>query len=92
MLAGIAGAAQYRTHVLRCGHAKDLQLAGHAFGMGFSHTGFVCYVAGAPLWEILAAGQWSSPAFMRYLDLHCLETELVVQSHLDESEDELEEV
>ncbi len=35
--------------------------------------------SGAPLYEILAAGQWTSPAFLKYLDIHHLETELVVQ-------------
>ena len=27
-------------------------------------------VSGAPLYEILAAGQWKSPAFLAYLDIH----------------------
>ena len=43
---------------------------------------------GATLWEILAAGEWRSPAFMKYLDLHRLETDVVVQAHMDESDDE----
>ena len=43
---------------------------------------------GAPLWEILEAGQWASPAFLKYLDLHKLEADLVIQAHLAESEDE----
>ena len=42
--------------------------------------------AGAPLWQILEAGEWSSPAFLRYLDLHRLDTELVVQAHAGESD------
>ena len=67
---GIAKAQQYRTHDLRRGHAKDLQLSGgltwrvHAW-----RSGWRC-VPGAPLWEILAAGEWRSPAFLAYLDLH----------------------
>ena len=44
--------------------------------------------AGAPLHEILNAGEWSSPAFLKYLDLHKLETDLVVQSVLEESDAE----
>ena len=44
--------------------------------------------AGAPLHEILNAGEWSSPAFPKYLDLHKLETDLVVQSVLEESDAE----
>ena len=44
------------------------------------------FASGAPLWEILAAGEWSSPAFLKYLDLHRLDTELVVQTHACESD------
>ena len=44
------------------------------------------YASGAPLWEILAAGEWSSPAFLKYVDLHRLDTELVVQAHACESD------
>ena len=42
--------------------------------------------AGAPLWQILEAGEWSSPAFLKYLDLQQLDTELVVQAHCGESD------
>ena len=44
--------------------------------------------AGATLREILEAGEWRSPAFLKYLDLVALEMDMVVQAHLDESEDE----
>jgi len=44
--------------------------------------------AGRPLHEILTAGEWSSPAFLKYLDLHKLESQMVVQSHCDESDEE----
>ena len=43
--------------------------------------------SGAPLWQILEAGEWSSPAFLKYLDLHKLDTELVVQAHVNESDE-----
>ncbi len=46
--------------------------------------------AGAPLWQILAAGKWKSPAFLQYLDMNRLESDLVVQAHLDESGEEHE--
>ena len=36
-------------------------------------------LSGAPLWEILAAGEWKWPAFPDYLDVHELETDLMVQ-------------
>ena len=35
--------------------------------------------SGAPLRVILEAGEWKSPAFLEYLDIHKLETDLVVQ-------------
>ena len=44
-------------------------------------------MAGAPLYEILAAGEWRSPAFMKYIDMNQLEADVVVQAHLDEESD-----
>ena len=43
---------------------------------------------GARLHAILAAGEWSSPAFMLYLDLNKISTEAVIEAHLDESDGE----
>ena len=40
---------------------------------------------GASLVEILSAGEWRSPAFLRYLDMHDLERDAVIEAHLDES-------
>ena len=34
-------------------------------------------LAGSPLHEILAAGEWRSPAFLQYLDRHALERDMV---------------
>ncbi len=45
-------------------------------------------LAGAPLYEILQAGEWASPAFLKYLNIHRLETQLVVESHYNESSGE----
>ena len=45
-------------------------------------------LSGASLYEILAAGEWRSPAFLEYLDVQAPETALVVQAHYDESEEE----
>ena len=45
-------------------------------------------LSGAPLWQILQAGEWRSPAFMQYLDMHRLDRDLVIQAHLDEESDE----
>ena len=47
--------------------------------------------SGAPLWQILQAGEWRSPAFMDYLNVHDLERDAVIQAHCDESASEGEE-
>ena len=39
-------------------------------------------LSNAPLYQILEAGEWKSPAFMDYLDLHRLERDAVVQAHM----------
>lgn len=41
--------------------------------------------SGASLVEILAAGQWRSPAFLKYLDLRTLERDAVLAACVDES-------
>ena len=43
---------------------------------------------GKPLYEILRAGEWSSPAFLAYLDRAELEDLAVMEAHLDEESDE----
>jgi hypothetical protein len=44
---------------------------------------------GAQLFEILSAGEWSSPAFLKYMAVHDLERDTVIEAHLaDSSEDE----
>ena len=42
--------------------------------------------SGAPLAEILRAGEWRSPAFLSYVDLDRLERDAVIQAHLDDSD------
>ena len=63
----------YRTHDLRRGHALDLQRSGLAVHCMSCRASPSLGVAGAPLYEILAAGEWSSPAFLQYLDFWKLE-------------------
>ena len=43
-------------------------------------------VSGAPLHTILSAGEWKSPAFLDYLDVHRLERDLVITAHCEESD------
>jgi len=47
-------------------------------------------LAGAPLHEILTAGDWASPAFMVYMNKYRLERDLVQQAHLQEALSESE--
>ena len=51
----------------------------------------VVFDPGAPLWKILEAGEWSSPAFLSYLDLHQLDRDLMVQTHCIDSDSSDEE-
>ena len=85
---GVKDAASYGTHDFRRGHALDLQLAGECLCCAPSGVACGRFVAGAPLYEILPAGEWRSPAFVEYLDYWRLEAAVVVQAHLEESEDE----
>ena len=55
---------------------------GHAFDLQLS---------GASLYEILAAGEWRSPAFMDYLDKMLLEKSVVIEAHMNESSSEDED-
>ena len=86
MFSGItaAGALTALRHMLKSLEVAEHELyrthdlrRGHALDLQCS---------GAPLWEILEAGEWTSPAFLKYLDLHRLDTELVVQAHAGESD------
>jgi hypothetical protein len=43
--------------------------------------------AGGDLRAILAAGEWSSPAFLNYLDVSELEKQVALQAHLDDSDE-----
>lgn len=89
---GVSGAEEFRTHDFRRGHAKDLQMSGVP-SVAVCCDAQLCHAGvdlGAPLWQILDAGEWRSPAFLQYLDLHSLERDVVIQAHLGESEDENE--
>ena len=78
----------YRTHDLRRGHARDLQLSGTGTSFSLFVVSLMYDVVGAPLYEILQAGEWRSPAFLKYLDMETFERDLVIQAHLnEESED-----
>ena len=44
-------------------------------------------LAGRNLKQILEAGEWRSPAFLKYLDVEGLERDAAVEAHLEESTD-----
>ena len=72
----VPDAGKYCVHDFRRGHALDLQLSGACLsGWLVPCTLRVRDVrvhTGATLWEILAAGEWRSPKFLAYLDMHRL--------------------
>ena len=78
-------AAEYRTHDLRRGMRRTFrsQADGWKALVCFAEHALLPF-GGAKLWQILEAGEWRSPAFMKYLDVHRLETDLVVQAHIDD--------
>ena len=47
-----------------------------------------CMMRGDRLADILRAGEWRSPAFLLYLDMTKLESSLVVEAHLNESDED----
>ena len=56
------------------------------FADGFKLSSLAC--AGARLFDILKAGEWKSPAFLLYCDMHKLESSAVVEAHLEDSDGE----
>ena len=70
----IEGAASYRCHDIRRGHADDL------------------WRSGASLAKILHWGEWSSPSYLKYMDLKDLEASAVVEAHVEDSSSEEEEL
>ena len=79
----------YRPHDLRRGHAEDLRLSGDVAARVLVEPSIMHVegMKGAPLWKILAAGEWRSPAFLEYLDVHRMEVEMVLNGCLDEESD-----
>ena len=43
-------------------------------------------LSGAPLWQIFDAGEWTSFAFLKYLDMHRVDVDLVVQAQAGEAD------
>ena len=73
-------------HRLEClGVDKASSYRPHDFRRGHARD---LQAEGANLYEILSAGEWSSPAFMKYMDMYQLEHDIVVEDHMDESSED----
>ena len=57
-----------------------------AFTVDVNSSTLAC--EGARLFDILKAGEWKSPAFLLYCDMHKLESSAVVEAHLEDSDGE----
>ena len=91
MLAGVtAGRALFvlRTMLAILGVPDAMKYRTHDFRRGHAKD---LQMSGAPLYTILVAGEWWSPAFLEYIAMHRLETDLVIQAHLEESDGECNE-
>ncbi len=45
-------------------------------------------LSGCSLLEFLEAGEWSSPAFLKYLEMATLDRDVVMSAHVEESDGE----
>ena len=75
-----------RLRALNVENANDYRT--HDFRRGHARD---LQASGASLLEILQAGEWRSPAFLRYLDNKELEKDVVIQAHFAESSGSEEE-
>ena len=80
--------ATLRRYLCRLGVAEANIYRTHDFRRGHADD---LRESGASLHEILLAGEWRGPAFMRYMNLVELEAGAVVQAHVDESSSEDED-
>ena len=80
-----AARAALRARLASLGLADAAAYNLHDFRRGHAHD---LAEAGGGLKQILDAGEWVSPAFLRYLDITQLEKRVAVQAHLDESDDD----
>ena len=87
----VQDAGMHRTHDIRRGHAKDLQQSGTGLRLIVPELQCFCACLGAHLRDILKAGEWRSPAFLDYLDMEELERDVVIESHIAESNSETED-
>ena len=73
-----------KARLMEAGVEEYLEHRSHDFRRGHARD---LQASGAPLREILIAGEWRSPAFLQYLDLDTMEHDIVLQAHWAESSD-----
>ena len=78
---------KYRCHDIRRGHALDLQASDKICARAnpciyMQVSRWHVFASGATLYEILAAGEWKSAAFLDYMGKAKLESDLLDQAHL----------
>ena len=77
--------AELRRRLAALGFSDSAAFNLHDFRRGHAHD---LAEAGGGLKQILDAGEWVSPAFLKYLDTAQLEKKVAVQACLDDSEDD----
>ena len=75
----------FRGRLAALGYADSATFNLHDFRRGAAHD---LAAAGGGLRQILEAGEWSSPAFLKYLDTEQLGKKVAVEACLDDSGDD----
>ena len=79
----------YGTHDFRRGHAKAVSALGQPHGLALQFTRCQdLQLSGAPLAEILAAGEWRSRAVLKYLDMQELEKDVAIEAAMHSDNEE----
>jgi hypothetical protein len=84
-LTGFGALSKMRDRLVKLGLKEAKEFVLHDIRRGHARD---LQLKGASLWEILQAGEWSSPAFMKYLDVCRLKGDAVVEAHLADSDAE----
>ena len=77
--------ALLREHLGHMGIGCASEHSLHDFRRG--HARDIAAAGGTPE-SIKTMGEWVSPAFLKYLDISSVEAHLVVQAHIEESDDD----
>ncbi len=79
----------YGTHDFRRGHAKAVSALGQPHGLALQFIRCQdLQLSGAPLAEILAAGEWRSRAVLKYLDMQEFEKDVAIEAAMHSDNEE----